>query len=804
MRHMETTMQDVRYGLRMLRKSPGFSVVVIATLALGIAANAVIFAVVNSVLLRPLPFPDAARIVRLQERHDRANNLTGATFRDLRERNQVFAGVAAYRIFAQNLFAVGHSAAPEEIDTAFVSQDFFSVLQSSPMMGGGFSPDQFREGSQGAVLLSYRLWQRRFGSDPQIVGRPVMLHGEHRVVVGVMPKGFSFPDQVQAWVPLIDAAALSDNRRAHLFTVVGRLKAGISSAAASADLQSIAAEIQKENPNVDPGFVFSKRELKDSLVADIRPALRLLVGAVAFVLLIACANVANLLFSRSIARQKEIAIRAALGASNVRLARQLLTECILLAALGGMLGCLLGFALARISVAAYPGAVPQIEAFGLDLHTILFVCAMSSLSAFLCGIFPALQVSSRNLHQHLAEGGRTTASSVRHGIRLSLVIGEVALAVVLLTGAGLLIRSFMRLQRVDPGYETSNLLIASMTLPDTRYPELQQRLQFTNSVLDRVRSMSGVRTAAVAGALPLRPVAETDFDIEGQSLRAGDEPSAQVLTASPEYFNAMGISVLSGRTFTPRDVLGRPTAVVINQTMAKRYWLGQNPLGKKIVMKDWGPDLPGEIVGVVADVKVDSLETPTGPAVYYSFAQFAQGTLTNYLIVHTESDPQGLANVLRNQIWEVDKQQPVKVFSMNQVISESLERRRFLLTLLNSFAAVALSLAVIGIFGIVSYFVGQRTHEFGIRLALGAQRGGVLVLVLKEGLAMVAVGLVLGTAAAWFLTHSMRSMLFEVAPNDPLTFLLVSVLLLVVALAACCWPAYAAAKVDPMVALRYE
>ena len=804
MTRMETAMQDLRQGLRMLRKSSGFSVIVIATLALGIAANAVIFAVVNSVLLRPLPFPDATRIIRIQERHDRENNLTGATFRDLRERNHVFAGVAAYRIFAQNLFAVGQSAAPEEIDAAFVSQDFFSVLQRSPMIGSGFSADQFREGSQGTVLLSYRLWQRHFGSDPQIVGKPVILHGESRVVVGVMPKGFSFPEQAQAWVPLTDAAALSDNRRAHLFTVIGRVKTGISSTVINADLQAIAAGIQKQNPNVDPGFVFGEQKLKDSLVSDIRPALLLLAGAVGFVLLIACANVANLLFSRSIARQKEIAIRAALGANSIRLARQLLTECLLLAALGGILGCLLGFALARVCVAAYPGAVPQIAPFGLDIQTILFVCTVSLLSALLCGLFPAMQVSGRNLHQHLADGGRTTVSSVGHHIRSSLVIGEVALAVVLLTGAGLLIRSFLRLQRVDPGYDSSHLLIASMTLPETRYPELEQRLRFTSAALDRVRSVSGVRTAAAAGALPLRPVAETDFDIEGQSFRPGGEPSAQVLTASPDYFKAMGISVLSGRTFTPLDVLGRPTAVVINQAMAKRFWPGQNPLGKKIVMKDWGQDLLGEIVGVVADVKVDSLETPTGPAVYYSFAQFPQGTLTTYLIVRTQSDPQSLASALRGQIWQVDREQPVNVFSMNQVISESLERRRFLLTLLNSFAAIALSLAVIGIFGIVSYFVGQRTREFGIRLALGAQRGGVLALVLKEGLGLVATGLGVGTAAAWFLTRSMRSMLFEVGPNDPLTFLLVSMLLLVVTLAACCWPAYAAAKVDPMVALRYE
>jgi putative ABC transport system permease protein len=801
---MDSLLKDVRYGLRMLRKNPGFTAVVWLTLALGIGANAVIFSVVNAVLLRPLPFPESDRIVRLQERHDRPGNLTSATFRDVQERNHVFSEVAAYRIFPQNLFDTGHAVAPEEINTAFVSREFFRLLKTSPALGGGFSPDQFHTGGEGALVLSHGLWQRHFGGDPQIVGKTVMLHGEPRVVTGVMPKGFSFPEQVQAWAPLTEEQALPENRRAHLFVTLARIKPGISAAAVMADLQNIGGEIQQDNPGVDPGFVFAAQPLKENLVANSRPTLLLLSGAVGFVLLIACANVANLIFSRSLARQREMAVRAALGASSFQLARQVLTECLLLAAAGGMLGCVVGFAAAKVFTSKYPGAIPRMESITLDLQTVLFVCVVSLLAAVLFGIFPALQISGKNLQRHLAEGGRTTSSVARHRVRLSLVIGEVALAMVLLTGAGLLIRSFIRLQAVDPGYDTSHVLVASVSLPGARYSNLQQTLKFTDAALERIRALPGVRNAAASGGLPLRPVAETDFDFEGQSFRRGEEPSAEVLTATPNYFDSMGIALLAGRTFTTRDVLGRTAAVVISQAMAKRYWPNQSPLGKKIVMKDWGRDLPGEIVGVAADVKVDSLETVAKPAMYYSFAQFPPGTLTTYLIVRTQSDPASLANAVRNQVWGVDKEQPVSVFTMDQVISESLERRRFLLTLLDSFAAVALLLAVIGIFGIVSYLVGQRAHEFGIRLALGAQRLQVLLLVLKQGLLTVAVGLAFGVVAALFLTRSLRGMLFEVAANDPLTFLLVPGLLLVMALAACCVPAWRATQVDPIVALRYE
>jgi putative ABC transport system permease protein len=801
---MQTLLQDLRFGLRMLRESPAFTAAAVLTLALGIGANTVIFSVVNAVLLQPLPVPDSENVVRLQERHERATNVTGATFQDVRLRNHVFSSVAAYRVFSQNLSDLGHAAAPEEIDTAFVSQDFLTLLKTPPALGRGFDPAQFGQRAEGELLLSYSLWQRHFAADRDIVGKRILLHGNHRVIVGVMPRGFSFPDQVQTWVPLRAEDAFAENRRAHLFRVIARVKPGVSPGAVRNDLQVIATQIQQENHDVDPGFVFSAPPLQENMVAEVRPALLLLVGAVGFVLLIACANVANLLLSRSFAREKETAVRIALGAGTFRLVRQFLTESLLLGAAGGILGCLTGLWCAKLAATAYSGFVPRLDTLGPRFAVWVYVAAVSVLATLLFGVLPAFQLSQVSLGRQLAEGGRTTVSATRSRIRSLLVMGEVALAIVLLTGGGLLIRSFLLLQRVNPGYETSHLLVAAVTLPDVGYSDLEHRLRFVNSVLERVGELPGVRAAAAGGALPFRPVAETDFDLEGHSYSPGEEPSAQVLTASPEYFRAMGIRLLTGRTFNAQDVLGKPVAVVINQTMADRYWLHENALGKKLVMKDWGPPLPGSVVGIVSDVKVDSLETVTQPAVYYSLAQFPEGTLTTYLIVRTKPAPQALVGAVRNQIWAVDRQQPVNLFTMEQVISESLQRRRFILVLLGSFAAIALVLAIVGIYGVVSYSVGQRTREFGLRLAVGAQRQQVLVMVMKQGFTTVAIGAGLGVTASLLLTPLLRSLLFEVHPVDPLTFLIVPGLLLAAALAATYIPARRATKVDPIVALRYE
>jgi putative ABC transport system permease protein len=801
---METLLQDLRYEFRMLRKAPGFTAMAVMTLALGIGANTAIFSVVNAVLFRPLPLRQPGQIVRLQEYHQHPANVTGATFRDVRERNRVFSQVAAYRIFSQNLSDTRQAVPPEQIDTAFVSQDFLPLLGVAPFLGSGFTREQFREHAEGVVILSYGLWQHHFGSDREIVGTMITLHGKPHLVAGVMPIGFSFPEAVQAWAPLSDDLTLAQNRRAHLFTTLARVKAGISMEVVHADLQAISVQVQQENHDVDPGFTFHAERLQDNLVSSVRPTLLILLGAVVFLLLIACANLANLLLSRSVARQKEIAVRAALGATRFRLARQLLTESVLLGLLGGATGCLLGLWSVKVIYAAYPGAIPGLTTPAINLQVLLFVFAVSLLSSILFGSIPAMQSSGLNLQAHLVEGGRNTASVRRQRFRSFLVISEVALAMTLLAAAGLLIRSFILLQRVDPGFDSSHIEVVRLSLPDSRYPELPERTQFVNSVLERLRMLPGVQSVAAAGTLPFDPVPDTDLELEGHVYEPGNEPDAEILTASPEYFRTMGIRLLAGRTFTPQDIPGSPTALVINQTMAQRFWSGESALGKRVVMKDWGPPLPGEIVGVVSDVKQDSLEMDTQPAIYYSFAQFSQGTLTTYLIVRSAPDALSLAALIRDQIWSLDRDQPVSVLPLNQIVSGSLERRRFVLMLLGTFAALALLLAIVGLYGVIAYSVGQRTHEFGVRMALGAQRYQLLLMVLSQSAWTLAVGLIVGLAGALSVTRLMRSLLFGIGPADPLTLSLMAAILLVVALIASYVPARRAAEVDPMVALRNE
>jgi len=801
---METLWQDLGYAFRMLRKTPGFTAVAVLTLALGIGANTAIFSVVNAVLFRPLPLHQPGRIVCLQEQHQHPLNVTGATFHDIRERNHVFSEVAAYRIFSRNLSDTRQAAPPEQIDVAFVSPDFFPLLGVQPLLGTGFSREQFRENAAGAVILSYGLWRHHFGADREIVGKSIMLHGEPCLVLGVMPMAVSFPEEVEAWAPLTDSMAFLQNRRAHLFTTLARVKVGVATDAVRGDLQAIAAQIQQENHNVDPGFTFVAQHLQDNLASGVRPTLLILMSAVAFVLLIACANVANLLLSRSVARQKEIAIRAALGANRLRLARQLLTESLLLGMLGGALGCIFGLASLKALYAAYPDAMPGLAAPTLNWQVLVFVLAVSLLTSILFGSIPAGQFSGLNLQLQLVEGGRSTGSVGRQRIGSMLMISEVAFAMVLLAGAGLLIRSFVLLQRIDPGFDSSHLAVVRLSLPDSRYPELPQRTQFVNSVLERLRTLPGVESVAAAGTLPFNPAPDTDLELEGHNYEPGNEPDAEILTATPEYFRTMGIRLLAGRSFNPQDTPGRPTALVINRTMAQRFWPGESALGKRVVMKDWGPPLPGEIVGVVSDVKQDSLETNTQPAIYYNFAQFSQGTLTTYLIVRSVPDPLTMAAAIREQVWSVDRDQPVNISLMDQIISGSLERRRFVLMLLGTFACLALLLAVVGVYGVIAYSVGQRVHEFGIRMALGAERHQLQWMVLRQSCRKLAIGLAFGIVGALAVTRLMASMLFGVGATDVLTFAVMAAILLVVTLVASYIPARHAARVDPVVALRNE
>jgi putative ABC transport system permease protein len=582
------------------------------------------------------------------------------------------------------------------------------------------------------------------------------------------------------------------------------VKVGVPMEAVRADLQAITNQIQQENQNVDPGFTFIAQRLQDNMVSGVRPTLLILLAAVSFVLLIACANVANLLLSRSVTRQREIAVRGALGASRFRIARQLLTESVLLGLIGGLSGAILGLWSLKTLCAAYPDAIPDFVAPRLDIRVLLFAITASLLASILVGSLPAVQLSDFRLHTMLAEGGRSTASVRRQRVRSILVVSEVALAMMLLAAAGLLVRSLVLLQNVDRGFDSSGIAVVRLTLPDSTYGGLQQRIQFIDSALQRLGTVPGVKSVAAAGTLPFMPVPTTSVEVQGHVYDPGKEPEVEILTATPDYFRTLGIRLLAGRSFASQDVVGRPVALVVNQTMAQRFWPGESAIGKRVVMKDWGPPLPGEVVGVVADVKQDSLETGSEPAIYYSFSQFEQGTLTTYLIVHAETPTANLASAIRDQIWAVDRDQPVSVQWMEDVVAGSLERRRFVLTLLGTFAGLALLLAFVGIYGVIAYSVGQRTHEFGIRIALGAQRNHVLRIVLDESLRTLAVGLLLGIAAALTVTRLMASLLFGIRPTDPLTFVAMAALLMFVGLLASYLPARCAMKVDPIVALRYE
>ena len=796
--------EDLRHAFISLAKAPGFSMLVLLTLALGIGANTAIFSVVDQVLLSPLPLPRPGELVRVQERHARPLNITGATFHDLRERTRTLEHVMAYRTFFQNVADVGQNRVPEQVTAAFVSQDFFNVVATRPREGRDFSPDDFAATAPKKIILGDRLWRRMFGADPNLVGKTVLLHGEPAEVAGIMPAGFDFPENVDAWAPLAEAQMFRSNRRSHLYRVIGRLQPGATVAQANAELKTLGATIDNETHLVDRGIALAATDLRESMIGDVRRPLVVLLGAVGFVLLIGCANVVNLQLTRAFSKHKEIATKIALGATRVRILRYALGESLWLALGGGLLGCLLGFWSVRVVAVAFPGAIPRLDRAVLDWRVVLFALATSCLAAVIAGVLPALQMSRIDPASALGGAGRSTESSSRSRVRFSLLVCEMALAVVLLAGAGLLIRSFVRLQSVNPGYDAHNVAVIPVTLPDARYPTFAQRVQFSAAAMEKLAAVPGIKSVSTAGVLPLSGAPETDFELAGKPQDPDHEPSAQVFTAGPGYFQTLSIPLLMGRMFTEQDSASAPTVALINDTMARKFYPGENPIGRLITMKDWGDPLPAQIVGVVGDIRQDSMEVAPKPAVYFSYGQFSRGTLVTYLLAKTDRDPQLLSGAIREQLWSVDRQMPVRVTSMEQVIATSLLRRRFLLTLLLTFAGLALVLATVGIYGVISYSVSQRTREFGIRFAVGAQRNQVLGLVLRQCLFAVAVGIAIGLAAGMGLTRTMTNMLYGVSATDPLTFGCITSLLVLVALGASMVPAVRAMRVDPMVALRSD
>jgi putative ABC transport system permease protein len=810
---METFLQDLRYGVRMLLKKPGFTVVAVLTLALGIGANTAIFSVINGVLLRSLPYTEPERLVALWETNPKLgtesrnrNEVAMGNFLDWRSQNESFEQVGALYYTNVNLTGTGE---PEQIQSAIVTVNLFETLGLQPVNGRSFLSEEEKPGSPRVVVVSHELWQRRFGSDPNLVGKTFTLNGNPSTVVGIMPPGFElqFPTnrQVEMWLPMrIDTA--NADRKAHYLYVLGRLKKEASLEQAQSEMTAIAARLQQKYPDTNAEKGANVIALQSQLIGDVRSYLYVLFAAVGFVLLIACANVANLLLVRVSARHKEIAIRQALGASRGRLIRQLLTEALALSFIGGLLGLLLARWGIDLLVALTPSDVPRLGE--IRMHTAVFgwTFAVSLLAGVLFGLAPALQASKPDLNESLKESsGRSTGGVQRNRIRSLLVISEVALALVLLIGAGLMIKSFMRLQQVKPGFEPDGLLTMSLSLPRQKYNESQKANLFFDQLFERIKTVPGVEAVGGTDPLPLsNSNATTGFVVEGGPLLPmADRPEVGERAVTPGYFETMRIPVLKGRSFTEQDRSNTPLSVIVNEALARRYWPDEEVIGKRLGFNESDKQDWYEIVGIVGNVKHDRLAAEPKPELFFAYRQYPKNFMS--LVVRASSDPANLSAALREQVLAVDPDQPVfDIKTMNERMSKSMAQNRFVMLLLTIFSALALILAAVGIYGVMSYAVTQRTHEIGIRLALGAQTGDVLKMVVGQGLALTLAGVAAGVVGAVALTRLMSSLLFEVSATDWLTFMLVALLLTGVALAACFVPARRATRVDPMVALRHE
>jgi putative ABC transport system permease protein len=802
---MDTLLQDIRYGIRGFVKRPGFTIIALMALALGIGANTAIFSLVNAVLLRPLPFAEPSRLVwvfgNIRNGSNRAS-VAPLDFLDFRQQNTTFEQFAASFSVPLPLNLTG-TGEPERLSAAAITGNYFQALGVQPLLGRGFQIENEQPAQNQVVVLGYALWQKRFGGDQAIVGKKVTLDGKTSEVIGVMPQDFSFPQAAQLWVPLnFDLGPEMKQRKAHFLRPVGRLKPGVTLAQAQADTDAIARRLEEQFPATNTGWNLRLLPLQEHLVGNIRPTLFILFGAVGFVLLIACANVANLLLVRAAAREREIALRTALGAGRLRIVRQMITESVLLALAGGALGALLAIWGVELLVKLSEGTIPSTAKVKIDLTVLAFTLGISVITGLLFGLAPALRTLKLNLTDTLKEGGRGAGEgSPRNRIRSALVVIESAVAVVLLVGAGLLIRSFLQLQSVNPGFDTHGVLTMRVDLPRAKYPKPEKAGPFFAELEDRVAGLPGVEKVGLITELPLSGQPnDMPFTVEGRPPLAPDQKlGADFRRVNSQYFESLRIPLLRGRNFTEPETHQSARVLIISDLLARAVFPDEEPLGKRLVMS-WD-DQPFEIIGIVGDIRHRSMESDPLPAMYLPTVQ----TPWMNLVIRTSGDPAGLAPAVRREVQAIDPDQPVAAIrTMDEWLENSVATSRYRTALLGLLALVALLLAATGIYGVMSYSVTQRTHEIGVRMALGAKRFDVLRLVVSQGMMLVVLGVVIGVAGAFALTRVMSTLLFGVTAKDPLTFISVAVLLTLVAFVACYIPARRATKVDPLVALRYE
>jgi putative ABC transport system permease protein len=763
------------------------------------------------VLLRPLPYQNSERLVWIWETNPASDIKTEPAsmpnFNDWRTQNQSFEGIAGFTNAAMTLTGEGNE--PERIPGMLVTASFFPVLGTQPFMGRSIREEENGEKGARVVILSYGLWQRRFGGDPGIVGKTVTISSSPYEVIGVMPQGFKNPapaerKPAEMWIPLAMRFE-PELRRSDFMDVVARLKPNVTLEQARAEMKTITSRLEQQYPDTNTGWSTLVIPLQERIVGDVRPAIWVIVGVVGFLLLIACANVANLLLARSAARQQEIAVRRALGAGRMRLVRQFLTESVLLALAGGVLGALIAMWGVELLVRLSPGNIPRLDEVRLNWQVLLFTLGVSILTGVIFGLIPALHSTNPNLTESLKEGGRSSTEGLRGArLRNSLVVAEIAIALVLLVGAGLMIKSFMRLQGVDPGFKPERILALDLSMPAAKYKEPAQNVAFMEQLVSRVERLPGVEKAAATAALPFTGGAVLAFTVEGRpDPPPSQEPDAEYRVVTPQYFDTMGISLVRGSLFTEQHANGTPAVAIINETLARKHFPGEDPIGKRINLGNPQTSPWRTIIGIVRDVHQKALDEAPYPQMYAPYAQSPRASMT--LVARTSSDPSAIVPAIRNELAALDKDQPLyNVRTMEQVMSESIARQRFSMLLIAVFAGVGLVLASVGIYGVMSYAVAQRTHEIGVRMALGASAGDVLKMVVRQGMVMALIGTGLGLIAAFLLSRVIASLLFDVSATDPLTYLLISALLIGVALLACLIPARRATRVDPMVALRYE